>query len=1194
MMAGEYANVVRALVVGTQDHPCLTVSCTEPDCEIARLVKSVEGVAFDWKELLKFPADEDATRAILRETDFHTRARKYTKEELNSITELQSKYVALQRTLVQQQNRFRAVQKIQFAALLKEQMDARAELTRSLTQLDRCERELLNKCETYLVSNDLERRTRLDVLRERIDLKKKSAKKEETMSRIVSEGSSKMEEFLSAMDDPSFESNIAEDMHLLENEALEVSKETTPTSESGNIAVVKDPHVNGSHHRVLIKYVRSQTTEIVDSSELTLAEKDSTREARRMVIQKITQHSKVTTELVTELPSLLSDGDTEKRGCTYMVLKSDGMLSTLLRFHPGSGVPETVPIDFHVLQDLHLKSVISKKNFEELKEVFRPGGIGVAEDELRKGVTVIVRRAVHSHAPSSSRKVGEQLSLIRDEMYDMQQSMASIETRHADEEGEDSSNRWCWQRWWTPTASLAQESRIASSSSRSEGGGDDDDTHAHASRLFCFCWGGNHHGQLGESQRLSDPTNGQDMNMANVRKVKPYLDTLDRPLALVVRQIVCSRFQTVLLLHEGIVMTTIKRDGNKRGRRSSNMNGSFTQIKFPKGTMPVQFLAAGDEHFLALTDDSKKNLYAWGRNDSGQLGLGHTSDSKTPRAVYLPDTSVQERVTFAACGSDFSFCVTATNRVFSWGSNKKGKLAQWILHRSDTQNDNASSAAAATTMFVAPQCCQAWETYRESNLPYHENIALNDTHCPIKDGWKTYHRLMISCGHDHAFSWQTTQEQLKHAHGFVESDASDAMGHHRYEPLCPRSQHYARDMERVIGNLREVLAKIELIKVRYKRLKSRAARWRQSAIHNEDRANANDAARGMSNAIAEHSLEHSDNFLHMKESLADVRGKRRNLRKRLDLLRQKRAKLIKSIRSCTNEVDLQSRNVNLLSSRIESEKHRIREIQQRVQMLTLKINDVATTGTKNAAKLEDEIRRLESERETLTRDHEVNVELHKFGKVNMSTRKLASLQTKLEGVERDIEADHEKYQMYSREAKSLKDSVTSTVKEAKRVAYAQVTTRHVSAGSMKKKLKSGRGADGLESSSGTSRLEVLVETAQRLKVQLDRSSVKNICKEGSVTQTTTSEDPSQIARNMLERAEHEIRRQFQLNDADLMGNVTKLIRDVLLQNCSLQRQANGLRASTEEFKQSGTKQRESKASIGAFESDSGSDEFLSE
>ena len=45
--------------------------------------------------------------------------------------------------------------------------------------------------------------------------------------------------------------------------------------------------------------------------------------------------------------------------------------------------------------------------------------------------------------------------------------------------------------------------------------------------------------------------------------VKPMLSTLDRPLAMLVRQIVCSRYQTVILLHEGIVLTTVKIDHMK-------------------------------------------------------------------------------------------------------------------------------------------------------------------------------------------------------------------------------------------------------------------------------------------------------------------------------------------------------------------------------------------------------------------------------------------------------------------------------------------------------------------------------------------------------------------------------------------------------------------------------------------------------
>lgn len=78
-------------------------------------------------------------------------------------------------------------------------------------------------------------------------------------------------------------------------------------------------------------------------------------------------------------------------------------------------------------------------------------------------------------------------------------------------------------------------------------------------------------------------------------------------------------------------------------------------------------IAAGATHYLALARDGR--VYAWGRNDFGQLGNGSTEDSRTP---------VQVRglrgVIAVAAGSGFSLALTGDGRVFAWGQNHLGQL----------------------------------------------------------------------------------------------------------------------------------------------------------------------------------------------------------------------------------------------------------------------------------------------------------------------------------------------------------------------------------------------------------------------------------------------------------------------------------------------------------------------------------------
>ncbi len=87
---------------------------------------------------------------------------------------------------------------------------------------------------------------------------------------------------------------------------------------------------------------------------------------------------------------------------------------------------------------------------------------------------------------------------------------------------------------------------------------------------------------------------------------------------------------------------------------------------------PVEFVSvdAGTSHVVALAIDG--TVYAWGRNDSGQVGLGHTESPVTePSVVGAVDSAV-----YVAATINTSFAVDRDGTVWSWGSNSGGKLAQ--------------------------------------------------------------------------------------------------------------------------------------------------------------------------------------------------------------------------------------------------------------------------------------------------------------------------------------------------------------------------------------------------------------------------------------------------------------------------------------------------------------------------------------
>jgi alpha-tubulin suppressor-like RCC1 family protein len=81
----------------------------------------------------------------------------------------------------------------------------------------------------------------------------------------------------------------------------------------------------------------------------------------------------------------------------------------------------------------------------------------------------------------------------------------------------------------------------------------------------------------------------------------------------------------------------------------------------------VAALAAGDGHSLALRTDG--TVWGWGRNYSGQLGLGNNSDVFNP--VQIPALS---GVAAICAGSLFSVAALTDGTVFAWGDNAFGQL----------------------------------------------------------------------------------------------------------------------------------------------------------------------------------------------------------------------------------------------------------------------------------------------------------------------------------------------------------------------------------------------------------------------------------------------------------------------------------------------------------------------------------------
>ena len=101
---------------------------------------------------------------------------------------------------------------------------------------------------------------------------------------------------------------------------------------------------------------------------------------------------------------------------------------------------------------------------------------------------------------------------------------------------------------------------------------------------------------------------------------------------------------------------------------------------------------------LAVTSDSPTPLssaFDWGANESGQLGNGSTSDAPSPVGALLPaGTSVSA----VAAGADFTLAVTTSGSVYAWGADDSGQLGNGTTTSHPTPNPVAVSMPAGTTI----------------------------------------------------------------------------------------------------------------------------------------------------------------------------------------------------------------------------------------------------------------------------------------------------------------------------------------------------------------------------------------------------------------------------------------------------------------------------------------------------------------
>lgn len=151
-----------------------------------------------------------------------------------------------------------------------------------------------------------------------------------------------------------------------------------------------------------------------------------------------------------------------------------------------------------------------------------------------------------------------------------------------------------------------------------------------------------------------------------------------RPVDIAAAGPIATRATVLVLLEDGTVWAFGYGGQGLLGQGSTSNSATPVQVKFPAGTkvtalsMNSRGLSTTDGDASALALTSAGDVYAWGANRGGQLGVGTTSTTTVPTRVTFPGGA---RIASVAAGGSTGYAASTTGVLYAWGEGAEGKLA---------------------------------------------------------------------------------------------------------------------------------------------------------------------------------------------------------------------------------------------------------------------------------------------------------------------------------------------------------------------------------------------------------------------------------------------------------------------------------------------------------------------------------------
>lgn len=195
-----------------------------------------------------------------------------------------------------------------------------------------------------------------------------------------------------------------------------------------------------------------------------------------------------------------------------------------------------------------------------------------------------------------------------------------------------------------------------------------------------FCWGSSIHGELGLGGI-------EDEHILIPREVEFQKATE-------VIQIACGESHTIVITQSGELYACGNNDfgqlGHDEGRKKLRLVSGLEAFVFKKA-------ACGASHTIAVNEWGQ--LFSWGCNSEGQLGLNTINFAEhTPRMVKTLGTNVIVQI---ACGTKHVLALTNNGEIYAWGSNTEGQLGLGPDIKRELKPKLISSLVSLPIAFIA-------------------------------------------------------------------------------------------------------------------------------------------------------------------------------------------------------------------------------------------------------------------------------------------------------------------------------------------------------------------------------------------------------------------------------------------------------------------------------------------------------------